>query len=607
MKSLIRPALALLALTPFVQARLEENLPSGSFGVVKIENVAATRSNLENHPMAAALKNARMEDYLKPLLDKIVEKQGADKMAEFEKNREEVTAAFPGEFVFAVVKTPTPVDGHLPYDFVVIADTTLDPDAAAALFKKLGLHQSSVAKKSFKPDPKPDAEDDGDEAPAAAPDTIAVDEEYHGVTLHTLGVKHDGKTVTLSGWAVVNKTIVFATAPNVLRDLVDSRKETRKDSYVDSAVYKKNVAALANTDAWVLLDMPLVAGALHDLIAAKNEEGANPLFDVVKAYDTLALDAFTHVRISATLKADDTRTDSSIGWSEKRGLVKTLVTPMTKGAAPDIAVLPSDATVASTVRYDVGAFFKELDGLLHEALPPAMSISDMQLSKMKKEGLDVRESLLRNFGDSVWMIADMKGDDSPAPGSPPIKSDIVYVLSLKDRAKFESFVETALGKVAAEQTGDGVKSLFDEREIVGVKVRTLKQGIPGTSMSYAVSKDLLFIAVGESSFLDRTLAQFQDPRNGLDKNADVKAALAKLPENPFSVTYIDVGRYVESYAKMLPALLAVGKQNDEFGKLDASKAPKASDLPFFGVGVSTLGENELTSRTVYLRKSDANR
>lgn len=631
MRSLLRPALAFLALTPFLGARLEENLPAGTYGIVKIESLEKTRKNLEAHPLALALKGDRFGEFLKPLLDKLHEGDAAVKVAEFEKHRDEFVQFFKGEALFAMVNTPDTVEGHLPYDYVVLADTEADQEQLSGFFKKLGFHQPAPASGESGDDasgaaaksgakPQADEEDEGEDAePMAstgrrprlvAPEIFSVDDTHSGVKLHLLQVKVEEKPITVAGWAVVDKTFIYTTAPNVLNELVDARKSGRKDNYTEQAVYKTNREAVGDADAWVLLDMPRIAGAVRELIVKKTTLSDGSVtagmmgMDPVKCYDSLGLDAIRHIRVALTLKPDDTHADSSIAWTEKRGLLKMIAVP--PGAEPDLAVIPSGITVANASRFDIGTALAELETLAKGAFPMAAPIFDMQIGKMKDEqGLDIRGAILSNFGDELWQLVSM-GDTGES--GPENLQDQVFVVALKDENKLNSFVETVAGK-AAEQTGNGAGTLFDERELLGVKIRSVKNLPPSTPrIQYAVTKGRLFFSVGNGKLLDRTLAQFNDPKGGLATEPAFKDGLAKLPKGASSVTYMDLGEYATGIGRaFIDGFNKTGGSNPDAPKLDADKLPKASDLPFAVVGNSVSGENEITSRSILVRKADVSR
>lgn len=630
MRSLLRPALALLATTPFLSASLEENLPAGTYGIVKIESVERTRRNLDAHPLAAVFKSEKFSEFLKPFMEKMRNDEKALKEFEsFEKYRDELAKFFKGEALFAVVNTPETAEGHLPYDYVVLADTETDQEQLAEFFKKVGFHQPAPASgggasdsSGGKSGAKPQAdEDDEDETPEpiastarrprlVAPEVFAADDTHSGVKLHLLQVKVEDKPLTVAGWAIVEKTFIYTTAPNVLNELVDARKSGRKDNYTGRRIYKTNREAIGDADAWLLLDMPLIAGAVRELVVKSSTlpdgtvKPGSMGMDPVKSYDSLALDAISHIRVAITLKPDDTRADSSIAWTEKRGLLKMLAVP--PGAEPNLAVIPSGIAASSAARFDISVALAELEKLAKGAFPMVAPMVDMQLGKMKDEqGLDLRGAILANFGDEVWSFVDRVDTTNTDPAK--IQNQ-VYVVALKDENKLNSFIETVAGK-AAEQTGNGVGALFDERELLGVKIRTVKNLPPTVArIQYAVTNGRLFLSVGESKLLDRVLAQFNEPKSGLATEPAFKDGLSKLPKGGDSVNYIDVGEYAALLGKIMEI---ADKQRDATGRgkfgFESAKFPTRSDFPFVVVGNSVTGENEITSRSVLVRKPDASR
>jgi hypothetical protein len=629
MRSLALPLLSLLAISPFVHARLEENLPASTYGLVKVESVTKTRKNLETNPFTTALKAPKFADYLKPLVEKMRADPGSASFAEFEKQYDALLETFTGEVVFAVVKTPDAVAGHLPYDYILLADTAADEARVNELLKKLGVHQP-VSSETTAPSPAKPAgatpmgdEDDDEGEPISSkgsrprpvvPEVFSGEEVHHGVTLHTLSVKMDDKPVVLSGWAIVGKTLVYATAPNVLRDLVDARREGRKDNFTDQAVYKTNRESLENSDAWALFNLPLIAGTLREKVVeeSKGPDGETKPgimgMNTLKAYDSLGLDALEHLRVSVTLKPDDTRSDTSLAWSENRGLIRFITDSAPKDAVPDLTVMPAGVMTAGAARMDVSKFFARLESMLKEALPLAAPMFDMQVDRIKKEeSLDLRSALLENFGDEIWSFSDPLPplDEKKAA---PTMAPSVFVITLKDENKFNSFVETLAGK-AAPQTGDGAKSLFEERELLGVKVRSIKNLPPTTPrIQYAITKGKIFLSLGDGKLLDRTLAQFNDPKGGLAADPSFKEGLAKLPKGGSSVGYYDLGEYFSTIGKAFVAGVnqAADRLHDaDKPKFDASKAPVAADLPFVAVSSGILLEKEITSRTVIVRKPDA--
>lgn len=634
MKTLSLRLLATLALAPLAFAGLEENLPATTFGLIKIENITKSRARLEAHPVGKAPGAAKIREFFAPGLNKLrAEEAGA--FTEFEKIRESLGKHLTGEFVLAVVQTPNPLPGHIPIDYVTLAETDADEAAIATLLKDAKLFQPTPntidlpapAAGSDKTTPQSDDESENDEEnepmePVAGrakpkiemPKLEAVEEEFAGVKLHLLTTKVDDKPVGLGGWALVNRTFVYASAPNVLKELVEARKSGRKDAFTDTAIYKSGKDAIADRDGWMLINPPIINGAVREVLVNRRDEARKAgkpapgggMFDPIKTFDAMAFDNMTHIRISMSLNPDDTRIDTSIGWKEFKGIVTLL--QYKADEKPETFLAPADAISVDAGRIDLSATLAVLEGMIRDAFPFAAPMLDVQLDKMKnEEGLDIRSALLANFGDSIVTIT----GEASAGASPIDAMPQVWALSIKDETKLASFIETVLGKVASQQTGDGTKSVFDEREIMGVKVRDIKTG--GASVpriAYALHKNHLLISKGDPVLLNKVIGQLVDPKSGIDTTPAHRAGLARLPEGGCGVNHADLGRLANTVCSAISTSVnnAMTKNgNNADSPFDTSKTPESGDFPFVIVGKAYSTPTGIESHAVLVPKvaSDA--
>lgn len=622
MKRLLIPAC--LALAPLLFARLEENLPAETYGLLKIENIAKTRARLDAHPVSRGPGAERFKEFIAPLIDKAKSKDPAA-YAEFERARDAALKHFDGEFVWAVVRTRDPLPHHLPFDFVVLARTEADETTLADFLKDVKLLQPTppAGEKTPAPEtaaPKPASDDEGGEdAPVPAKSDVkpepapleSVEEEFSGVKLHLLVTKvGDEPPVSSGGWAVVDKTFLYASAPNVLKELVEARKTGRKDAFTDAPLWRSAKDALDDRDAWLLLNVPLVAASAREAIVKALDErkkaGEAPLgggmFDPLKTFDAMAFDNITQLRMTVSLKPDDTRADSALLWNERKGFVNLI--RYKADAAPEIGLAPADAVAADAGRVDLAATFATLETMLREALPFAAPMLDLQLDKLKnEEGLDIRTAILANLGDSVVTVTGEApaGAVAAAPEKAAELLPQVWIVTLLDETKLASFIETGLGKIAAKQTGDGAKSVFEERELLGVKVREFKGGGAAVPrITYALCKNRLVIGKGDPALFDKVVAQILSPKPGLDATPAHRAAIARLPEGGCAVNHADLGRLAgflgEQFVRMSK------NAGDEFSP-DPAKAPRAGDFPFVIVGKSYASETGVESHAVLAPKS----
>lgn len=585
--------LATLALTPLVDARHEVALPDTTYVAAQIRDVPALRALQETHPFALDVKKAGFDQFFAPALkkfqDEIAKADKAD-AAKFQKFLDALKGdLFNGEAIFAFVQTPKPEKGHDPFDFVVIVDTGADEKKLAEFVADAAPLKNSKLKKA--------------------------DSSSQGVTLHEFNFTADNEApVSLGGWALVGKTFVYATAPNILRDAVDALKNNgRKDSLAHTPLWKRSNADAGKADIFLVANLPLATAELRKFVVkeAKAEEANMLAVDYVKAYDTLALDSFEAFWISSQATPTEVIAKSSISFKDRRGLL-TLDTfkPLSNLVPPFI---PDDKNLVwSVTRYDLTQAWKNLDVLIGQALPTLKPMLDGQITQLKaKEGIDLRDALLENFGENIITISDFGSIKELAAKEHVTTDDIakginrfLLIADVRDSAKLTSLIDTAVGKIGA----GGAEAIFSEREFMGVKIRTIKETqkerVP--TISYALHAGNLFFSFGAEKTLEKVIAEIKSPQGTLAKNETIQQALKRIPKGASSFAVYDV----ETYNNFIIDILTVSfradpSKGDINNYLDSSKRPAPGSLPWSATGYTESRPNELYSEMVIFRKEGA--
>jgi hypothetical protein len=591
--------LTALALAPFADARHEKSLPADTYVAVQLSDVADLQKRLEVHPLWVDGQKAGFEEYFAPAIKRFKDElkgdsKGKDAQRVFETLKRDVN----GEILFAVVKTPKVEKGHEPHDYVLFVDTLSDEKTIATLLEDAELLKEE--KHEIRP---PDADDDavGAVAPAAVSVVIKnASATFQGVTLHerTVTVGKEEPT-SLGGWALVNKTFIYASAPNVLRDLVDAVQNGRKDSLDATGLWKRSRDAAGKADLFAFANAPLATSELQAYIVRQfKDKPPNPFFpvDVIKAYNALALDSIEGAWWSGELTADGFYNKSSFTFSAKRGLLSLLTfKPL---ATPVPSFIPAGVSHFGVTQWDTGAAWKNLEVLLSQALPELKPVLDLQLNNLKtQEGLDIRGAVLENFGEGLVSISDFGGEDSGKTGLEALLSvGSVYVIGIRDTDKLASLVETALSK--SGKGGDG--AIFDEREFMGVKIRTFKAGAAGgPKVSYALNGGYLFYSNGAAGLLEKIIAEIKDPQHPAAKVPEVLQALKRAPKDLINFEYAELGSALPFFTNLVEFAL---EKDGKKGLLDTSKRPSAASLPWVATGYSVERGNEIYSESVLFRK-----
>lgn len=610
---------ATLALAPFVNARHEKNLPPETVVFAQINDIADIEKRWEKHPLKADLDNAKFEEFFAPAIESFEKELKNDKeRADMKKFFQTLKRNLKGEVLLAIVKTPKVEKGHLPVDFVCFADTESSEKEIEELLKDAGLLQdseseiseacwkASTAEKGANAAPK---DGDGTQEKMLKITVKKITEKFQGVTLHSTEATVEGEeAVNSGGWALVDKTFVSATAPNVLRELVDALQNGRKNNFTDQAIWKRNSDNIAKPDGLLFLNTPLATAELRAYIAKESAAAPPNMFgvDYLAAYDTLGLDALEAVWISKTIEPERVRIKDSVGFSEKRGLLSLATTAPLKKPVP--SYIPDDVAMFATYQWDMVTAFKNFEGLIAKALPGLKPMIDVQISQLKaKEGIDLRTDLFENFGDELAVIGDFVSDSDKFGMEQLLNSGALYVISLREPAKLESLIATVLGK-----TG-GTEAIFDEREFMGVKIRTMKDRTGGTSVDdnslsvkqpmpyYAILDGKAFIGQGNPKLLEKIIAQSKDGQHPAAKNPNVQEALKIVTKKTYAFSYLELSDYI-SY---LGGTIQVVGELQGKKLVDGTKRPTKDTIPWVVASISEERPNEVCGEMVIFRKVDA--
>ena len=572
---------SLLALLPFADARYEKNLPAETYGLIQVANVKTSAASWEKHPLKADLTQGQFEKFFSPMLNQLAEKMKQDE--EFWANKgklEKLFQALDGESTLALVKTVKTEKGHAPFDLVLQADVGLSAEKIAELLKELGFWQEKTL--------------DQEEGTRSLKQ---VKESFQGVTLHCIeGRTDDEEPVNLGGWALLNeKTFIFATAPNVLRELVDAEQNGRKGNFTEQAIWKREQELIGKADSLLFINASLSFEELRSFVKKEvadmepNEFGVEPLV----AYDSLGLDAFETFWISGVLEKDILRSKSAWSYKEKKGLLTLGTSKTLRSFVPDY--IPVEAANFGVIGWDMSQAWRNLEQIVFSVVPAFKFIYDMQLNELKtKEGIDLKGGLLENFGDELVVLS------SSEPTSP--QGDGLYLFSLKDATKLESLLATILGK------DPSIRSFVVERDFMGVKINAVQipdmsadQNLPPIVPYFAIWNNQLCVGFGaDASLLEKVIAEKKDGGHQGKLPPAVTRAIGFAPKDSVAFSYTDVGSQM---ALVMRQIRIAMDAKDDAKDVDWSKAPTAKDLPWSATSYSKELPNAFYSEYIFFRQS----
>jgi hypothetical protein len=345
------------------------------------------------------------------------------------------------------------------------------------------------------------------------------------------------------------------------------------------------------------------------------DEGNIFAVDYVKAYDTLALDTFESFWLSVEPSSAEVALKTALTFKERRGLLTLDTTKPLENPVPSF-ISADDNLTWSVGRIDLTQAWKNFEVLLAQALPTLKPMLDGQITQLKaKEGIDLRDGLFENFGETVVSIGNLDSMKRLVLKEDLSTDDLkknqfcknLIVLEVRDPAKLVSLIDTAVGKIGK----GGTEAIFSERDFMGVKIRTIKEtqkeGVP--AISYAIQDGKLFFSLDAEKILEKVIAEIKSPQGALAKKPSVRQALGRLPKEASGFSFVEAESYLNFILDSFEAgaRAAAGKKGKEEvnALFDFAKRPKSGFLPWLFISYNESRRNEFYSEAILFRKEGA--
>lgn len=623
------------ALGPSLRAALEESLPEHCTVVAKIASFPDFRTKWRTNPASSA--TAPYFDYLAPMFDNLRQSGGGIPGGML--LTPATSDAFTGEIVAAVVtKNAAGRAG-----FVLVAKTGLDEAALQKHFAACGCFVTR------------DDEVRGESTVAETKDTP--DGALHAVTFKT----RDGDGSRYA-WMLAGDTLVAGSEATV-RDVVARLRSPGPDNFTRAAVFAKAKTELRNADAWLLVDgEPLgdLAGKAAAAFDEEAKEAGGTAFDKAALLRSMHLERLTGYRATFTFAEDHVALRSAIGWTAKEGLF-AMITPV-PGKNADIVPFVAGAQSFGIDRSDIGARYRAIAAIARTSTPFVRQLLENYPDQLAKAGVDVRGGFFDNLGEGfvgrtvnrpVPQLpgdhADEKEDDYASSGIPlflynsrkPNKSSLQFGLpwtpysetffELKDGAKAAALLATLDKGTRARNA-----PWFAVRERQGIPVYSLNDLPANPTLNWivgvfcpkhfvvsgntlAASTEFEFSPASRSGAMvignmttrsaDALADDLASPVKRAPEQPGLARALALLPASRHALTYDTCGvtwtKYAKNYAGAFNS--AVRAAGDDAPLIPVSAAPKAESVRVAEVSASSVEDDELVTRTVFVRTDSPTR
>ncbi|MBT5915845.1 MAG: hypothetical protein HOH60_05775 [Opitutae bacterium] len=246
--------------------------------------------------------------------------------------------------------------------------------------------------------------------------------------------------------------------------------------------------------------------------------------------------------------------------------------------------IPSQAFTATSARYDMAMLWPTVEKIIKGLSPQLLLLMNSQIQAFEEQaGVAFRRDVLGSLGDEVMSFSLLSGKGKTIEDFEKANPSF-YGISLTNSKLFDRSLRSMIDSLAPGN------ELFEDRVHKGVTVRKLR-GLEesGVSLSYTVTDNWLFLAMGEDNQLNQMINRLQGKGRSLWQKKEIKRALKNLPDSVGQLDYLDLDQMVSFLVPIAVSALDAEEEID----LKVADFPK---LPYFFLGWTKYVKRGLIGR-----------
>ena len=254
-----------------------------------------------------------------------------------------------------------------------------------------------------------------------------------------------------------------------------------------------------------------------------------------------------------------------------------------------LALTSPDTRLYSVGSVDLATTYEEgMQSLSQSGSAALMATVEQFQQTLRTRGIHVREDVLQRLGPELAAVASWRsGARTP---------DVAIVGEITDADKLRPALDGVMNALKESALGDDEKTPWDETEIAGWKLRTIRIGAGVVAPTYTTT-DQFFILASTPDYARELLAQANESKPTLATSTTYQQSMKRLPANGSSYGYADLrGLFEPLYSLAKSGLSQIG--TNEFvdpGKLPRSETIAKHLFPFVSTTVSEPQQATATS------------
>ena len=591
MKKTCSKILATLSLVPFVSfaAPFDSLLEEDVDIVVSMRSLAESRTAWETHPFAEFAENPEMQAFFVPLME-VASEDEEESFSEFMENEFELTVdelfeIFPGQMAVAMFNMPEMImEEDDRASVAIMAEFSGDGERIKDLMGE--IHDKDYKTRN---ENNPDFENK------------IIEETFMGETLYLDEIFDGDETYIENGYALVDGVFIFADPESRLRSMVEMIKVGPEAPLSENAAYMRSRERGGRGDLSFYLNMEEIMPPLNKALLEQSMEGGAAMFGLsAKSLDAaLSLESMLALFVDVDLIEEGLSSHSGVVYREKAGLLSLLT--YEDGPLPEARYVPSSVFSTSITTFDVGATLAQLEQLFGAASPTLPPLIEMQMQNVRTQsGIDLRESVLQNFGGglvslSTLPIADRSGDDMQI-----MQSEQIFLLELRNAEALSGAMEALIDMVP------GARERIKVQEFAGETIHTFKADqdlsmseASGENVSYVITRTHFIMNIGGLGLLQEVLSRIESGEAGFWQSAEADKYFEGISlAGAVSRSYVDLEQMAVPILKTFADAMALSGDFD----FDVDQISDDLDVPFYVITEANQEEDGLFSRSFLIKK-----
>jgi hypothetical protein len=554
-----------------------------------MHSLAELHAAWEGHPFAEIAENSDLQAFFAPLLEAASDDED-DNTIGFMENElgltvDEFLEIFPGQIAVAMFNLPElamKVEDRPSVGFM--AEFSGDGERIKEMMKM--LHEKSL---EVRKEGNSDFE------------SKLIEETFMGEALYFAEIFDGEETYIENGYALIDGIFVFADPESRLRSLVETIKDGPESPLSENAAYIRSRERGGRGDASVYVNLEEIMPPLNKALLEFSMEGGAAMFGVsANSLDAaLSLESMQALFVDVDLIEEGLSTHSGIIYREKAGLMGLFT--YNNGPLPEARYIPESIFSTSITTFDVSAMVAKLEQFLGAASPTLPPLIEMQMQNVRTQtGIDLRESILQNFGGGLVTLATLPAAQRDDPTF--IQPEQVILLELRNPEALSGAVEALI------DMAPGVRELIEVQEFAGERIHTIKTiedpmmpEASGEDVSYVITRTHFIINIGSIGLLQEVLSRIESGDDGFWQSAEAERLFEDMAmDGAVSRSYLDLEQMAVPMMQTFAETMALSGNG-----FDPDGVPAGLSMPFHGLAEVNQEDDGLFSRSYIIKKESS--